>query len=141
MGTNYYLHEYPPCACCKRPVKEPLHIGKSSGGWCFSLHVIPEAGIHGLRDWVALFGKEGARIVDESGGDMEISEMLAIITQRRSAADRFYTTPAGYDDWIDFHNRNHSEPGPSGLLRHKLDGRHCIGHGEDTYDLIKGDFC
>jgi len=48
MGTNYYLvkNERPPCPCCERTyVQERLHIGKSSGGWCFALHVIPEMGM------------------------------------------------------------------------------------------------
>ncbi len=50
MGTNYYLHEKPDCECCGRPF-EALHIGKSSSGWCFSLHVMPEDMINTLDDW------------------------------------------------------------------------------------------
>lgn len=50
MGTNYYLHTKPDCECCGRGF-EPLHIGKSSGGWCFSLHVMPEDNINTLDDW------------------------------------------------------------------------------------------
>ena len=26
------------------------------------------------------------------------------------------------------------------LLRHRVDGIHCIGNGEGTYDFIRGDF-
>ena len=42
MGTNYYFEDSSEvCECCGRGA-ESLHIGKSSGGWCFSLHVMPE---------------------------------------------------------------------------------------------------
>ena len=67
MGTNYYsvkrdiehlvmmdfydLHE----RCYDLDGNDVLHIGKSSSGWCFSLHVIPEQGINSLQDWVKLF--------------------------------------------------------------------------------------
>ena len=42
MGTNYYLHRprTNECEHCGRADEAPpLHIGKSSSGWCFSLHV------------------------------------------------------------------------------------------------------
>lgn len=64
MGTNYYLEPKPPCQCCGRPF-EQLHIGKSSAGWCFALHVIPERGIKDLDDWVRIWSQPEARIVDE----------------------------------------------------------------------------
>lgn len=38
MGTNYYLHSQDPCEHCGRSYPE-LHIGKSSAGWVFALHV------------------------------------------------------------------------------------------------------
>ena len=38
MGTNYYWQESEPCAACGRGY-EQVHVGKSSAGWCFSLHV------------------------------------------------------------------------------------------------------
>lgn len=34
---------------------------------------------------------------------------------------------------------NHAEPGPNGLLRHKI-GPYCLGHGEGTWDLMPGEF-
>lgn len=65
MGTNYYLKPK-PCECCGR-TDEGLHIGKSSAGWCFSLHVIPEEGINGLDDWKSRFDEPGVQIVNEYG--------------------------------------------------------------------------
>ena len=61
MGTNYYLYQKPDCECCGRPF-EPLHIGKSSAGWCFALHIMPEDGISTLLDWCALWSAPGAFI-------------------------------------------------------------------------------
>ena len=67
MGTNYYLYEgSEACPTCKRPF-EPLHIGKSSAGWCFSLHVIPEEGINTLDDWRTRWGTPGT-IIRRSAG-------------------------------------------------------------------------
>lgn len=141
MGTNYYLHTKPDCECCDRPY-EPLHIGKSSGGWCFSLHVMPEDGINTLDDWRALWSAPGAYIRNEYGERFIPDEMERIITERSNDRgwDHRQWSLMGYANEAHFHNRNHSERGPAGLLRHKIDGRHCIGHGEGTWDYIVGEF-
>lgn len=138
MGTNYYLHEKPACNECHRPFDEPKHIGKSSAGWCFTLHVIPSAGIHDLSDWERLWSQEGAWIADEYGQRIGVREMYDIIT-KRSRTESWEKAPWGYSDWHEFHQRNQSEKGPNGLLRHKL-GPHCLKHGEGTWDCIPGDF-
>ena len=113
MGTNYYLHQKPDCECCGRSF-EPLHIGKSSGGWCFSLHVMPEDHINSLDDWRALWTAPGAYIRNEYGERVSIADMEMIITVR--------------------HWRG------SAPARHGVDDRHCVGHGEGTWDYITGDF-
>lgn len=113
MGTNYYLHQKPDCECCGRPF-EPLHIGKSSGGWCFSLHVMPDDNVNTLDDWRQLWGQEGAYIRNEYGEKVSITEMLHVIVNRR---------------WRD------AEP-----QRHEIDGIHCVGHGPGTWDYITGEF-
>lgn len=87
-----------------------LHIGKSSAGWNFSLHVI-EGEIETLDQWKERWSKEGVRIVDEYGEVFAPDEMLHVIT-----------------------NRNH----PQGLFRHT--GRHVAGYGEGTWDYITGEF-
>jgi hypothetical protein len=126
------------CPHCDRGSKD-LHIGKSSAGWCFSLHVDPELGINNLGDWRERWKKEGTAIVDEYGEIIEPTDMLRIITERYREQDWKDHTWFGYDDEDDFHQSNHSERGPNGLLRHKIDG-HCIGHGCGTYDYITGEF-
>jgi hypothetical protein len=141
VGTNFYLRleTKPPCACCGRGYEvEPLHIGKSSGGWCFSLHVDPEAvvaghqGINDLHDWQELWAVPGARIEDEYGEVLTPEEMLERITDRGRDIPNT-EGPLWY-------SQNNAEPGPNNLARHRIDYRHCIGHGAGTWDLITGEF-
>lgn len=112
MGTNYYLHEE-TCPTCGR-LFEPLHIGKSSAGWCFSLHVIPEEGIDTLDDWRTRWGTPDAIICNEYGDILSPDALEDIINDRC---------------WK-------GEP----PRRNEIDGERCIAHGENTYDLIVGEF-
>jgi hypothetical protein len=113
MSTNYYLHSKPDCECCGRPF-EPLHIGKSSIGWCFELHVIPEDNINTLNDWRERWSKPGAFIRNEYFEKVSIADMEKIITERKWR-DRF---PA----------------------RRQVDTGNCIGQGHGTWDYIVGEF-
>ena len=130
MGTNYYL-EVDSCNACGRS-RERLHIGKSSAGWCFSLHVIPERGINSLNDWEMFWGDHDTKIVDENNTVVAVNTMKDIITNR---GDPEYPNDVSVDVTLD----NDALPGPNGLLRHKI-GSHCVGHGDGTYDLITGEF-
>ncbi len=113
MSTNYYLHQKPDCECCGRSF-EPLHIGKSSGGWCFSLHVMPDDGINTLDDWRVIWAAPGAFVRDEYGERVPLERLEKIITQR---------------SWRDGMPK-----------RNDVDGRHCIGNGEGPWDYIVGEF-
>ena len=135
MGTNYYHDETPRCASCGHS-DDRRHIGKSSAGWCFSLHVYPEDEIHDLPDWEVRWMTNS--ISDEYGDEVSPAQMSGII-RNRYWKQRPEASPIGYTSWTDFHACNHSEPGPRGLLRHQI-GEHCVGHGEGTWDLIIGDF-
>lgn len=141
MGTSYYLRPGPLGG-------EELHIGKSSGGWCFSLHVIPEEGLNSLEDWKRRFKRNPFSTVrDEYGRAVSKAEMLSIITERKCDKDwddewwnySILGRPSPYSSEADFHRKNGSLRGPNGLLRHQI-GRFCVGHGEGTWDLIQGDF-
>jgi hypothetical protein len=120
MGTNYYLRAKPACDHCGRGPDKGLHIGKSSGGWCFALHVYPDGEHDGepaprdLVEWVLRF-HEG--IIDEYGDDISPEEMIGTITKRGA------WTAAGHV-----------------LRRHDIDRDHCIGHGDGSYDLMIGWF-
>jgi hypothetical protein len=113
MGTNYYLH----VGCCEKCGRgeDKLHIGKSSAGWCFSLHVDEDGGIKSLADWERLWSQPGTRIMDEYGDVIPVEQMRRTILERKWA-------------------------GPDGLRRHPVDGQHCVGAGDGTYDLITGWF-
>ncbi len=124
MGMNYYLHTKPPCECCKGAYGR-LHIGKSSAGWCFALHVIPEEEINDLEDWRVLWSQPWARIEDEYGDPVSADMIEDIITERVTEQH--------------FHQKNHSQLGPNGLLRHAI-GNGCVKHGDGTWDCIEGDF-
>lgn len=119
MSTNFYLKAKPHCAHCGRGPDEGLHIGKSSYGWVFSLHVRRPSDSDSelpadLEGWKALFEKHG--VIDEYGDDVTVSEMLGTITERRHK---------GLD---------------GNLRRNTVDDSHCIGHGPGTYDYIVGEF-
>jgi hypothetical protein len=133
MGTNYYYHEpdanrCPHCGRCDEG--SIIHIGKSSVGWCFSLHVTDE--IRSLTDWTQKW-TEGGRIVDEYGEELTPAAMLERITVRQSrpASDAAHER---YEMKI-----NHASPGPNGLWRHSLVGS-CVAHGIGTWDLVEGEF-
>lgn len=137
MGTNYYLYQN-TCPHCGRGDEE-YHIGLENAGWCFSVHVDPSKGINSLGELQQLMWKDGASIRDEYGNRISVPEMLRIITERiqdNSSRD----VPSGYSGWDDFHRKNKSQFGPNGLLRHKIDDQHCVGHGDGTWDLIIGEF-
>lgn len=141
MGTNYYLSSDQLCSHCGHDSGEELHIGKSSSGWCFSLHVIPEQGINTLDDWRKLWTAPGRVIRDEYKRILTPKEMESEILER--GRGDFPKAPFGYSTWEAFHLDNGSEPGPNGLVRHKLGGKYssqCIGHGPGPYDYITGEF-
>lgn len=108
MGTNYYWHSR-ICDCCGR--SDVAHIGKSSYGWMFALHVIPEEDVNDVNDWVRRFHEEASVIRNEYDEEISIEEMLRIILERNST-------------W----------------RRHTVDGRHCLYRGAGTWDAISGEF-
>jgi hypothetical protein len=131
MGTNYYCENSTDRAAYDGMTElTDLHIGKSSAGWCFMLHVIPELGLNSLEDWKKLLNQDTWNVRDEYGNpSLDIEE---IITKR--AWERVGPLDP------DFHRHNYSEAGPNGLVRFRLDAPGCVGHGEGTWDLIEGDF-
>ena len=85
MGTNYYLRTgnkiTKTCNCgFEHELDEELHIGKSSYGWKFVLHIIPERGINELEDWEELF-KTG-KIFDEYDREITVEQMMDCILHR-----------------------------------------------------------
>ena len=140
MGMNYYWN-YNICDKCGR-AEETLHIGKSSYGWCFSLHIYPERGINTLADWEEKFKVVNSNIIDEEDRVISVPEMLSIIKDRRgniNLEEKPFLS-FHYKSFEDFLYKNSAERGHCNLLRHRI-GNFCVKHGEGTYDYIIGDFC
>lgn len=129
MGTNYYHTPHEPCSECHRPYT-PRHIGKSSAGWCFALHIYPEEGIHTLEDWKIQL--QSGIVHDEYDREIPTKEMLIIITKREWHSES--SKPAS---WLLV---NDAIPGPHGLVRCRIDGVHCVAHEEGTWDYFVGEF-
>lgn len=113
MSTNYFLHA-PECPHCGTELEEPLHLGKSSQGWCFGLHVYPE---ERLNNWAAMWEyieelvyEFNYTIRDEYGRIIDPGEFFTVVWDRNVNS-----------------------------RRHELDDR-CIGHGNGPFDYIVGDF-
>jgi hypothetical protein len=135
MGTNYYWLspvEQDTCAHCGRgDPREQLHIGKSSVGWCFALHVIPQRGINTLEDWKRLFNQPGSAIEDEYGHRYDPAFMMRIITERRLEVKPF-------EGWSARQlAENLAVLGPNGLARHATINARA---GEGTWDYLTGEF-
>ena len=126
MGTNYYAKK-PRCPCCGHQ-DEPIHIGKSSAGWCFALHVHEELGLTTLDAWKTFL--DGLIIENEHGRQVSLDCLLSVITVRNW--DSSALSAEGYE-------LNNAQPGPNNLMRRRI-SEHCVGHGEGTWDYITGDF-
>lgn len=128
MGTNYYLKQN-VCECCGK-AEEELHIGKSSAGWHFSLHIIPELGIMDLESWKKLFANN--KIVDEYGDEVSTEKMLKVITERSWDRDEAPDEK--------FLKDNSAEIGLNGLLAHGYSPYRKVIRTNGTYDLLEWEF-
>ena len=135
MGTNYCI-QFDKCKACGYTHKS-YHIGKSSGGWVFGLHIDPENNIRDLDDVLNLC-KLGT-IVNEYDEIVSMEKLLDVIKNRSWEPVRVYQD-AYYRNEKEFLRINHAVKGPNNLMRSKIDGQHCIGHGDGTWDLIIGEF-
>ena len=137
MGTNYYAKKN-ACPHCRRCDEEDTyHIGKSSYGWCFSLHVDETSGITDYDSLMKYIKDNECLIVDEYGEETPLADLTECITGRGNGKWCPHTRTPNED----LMERNGAERGPKNLWRHKIDGRHCVGHGEGTWDYITGEFC
>lgn len=134
MGTNYYA--------INQETNKELHIGKSSAGWCFGLHIIPEEHLNSLDDWVQMLETGNWTITNEYGESLSIEQLKEIITQRerKESLEKTFKPDFYSKSLHQFLKQNFAIIGPNNLLRSKIDGEHCVGHGEGTWDLIGGDF-
>lgn len=145
MGTNYYV-EFDSCPHCNRQ-DPPLHIGKSSMGWVFSLRgyngdehpALPKDGIHTLEQWQEFWSQPDRVILNEYMMCVTPEKMLEEITER------CHDTPCNWTPAI--YEQNHARPGPGNLIRFDPDNKHSLGcpdfrPGPDgaTYDWFYSEF-
>lgn len=134
MGTNYYLHTK-SCEHCGHSDK-PLHIGKSSAGWHFLLHVYPELGLNDLGDWIDRILKAGW-IEDEYGEKVTPGQLYKTITQRRKRFGQEQVTS-------DRCKINSAVQGLNGLMALDCELMSAEGRksyrGEGTWDCCAWDF-
>ena len=135
MGTNYYARKYDENTCNVHQ----LHIGKSSGGWHFSLHIIREIDMYdnqvdepilSLSDWLLIF--DTYRIFDEYDKEITKEEMLDIIKNRGAHSDTVLTEQEA--------SKCGGIIGYNNLVASKIDYNHCFGNEGGTWDLIGGEF-
>ena len=139
MGTNYYSvkrdvdYNLFESFWDLRGTEDCIHIGKSSVGWCFSLHIVPRLGINTIEDWIRMFIEPDRIIIDEYREIVPFDRMMGIITARGRADPCNWT-----QEMLD---RNFAELGPNNLVRHSINSASgCVSHGEGTWDLIVGEF-
>lgn len=127
MGTNYQVTADPTC---DNPAHiETLHIGKSSGGWKFSFHGIPERDLTSWAAWKAFIADKP--VIDEYGQTLTLEEFTKVVEERWSPSGR---------------NTPHCHVTPDADTKeHGFGGRWYDGGGEyhdpEGYDFFNGEFC
>jgi hypothetical protein len=153
MGTNYYLRRPMPASSdtpCGYDFRwyhregytpaqqEQIHLGKSSYGWVFALHVYPNAGVRSWDDVQTLcrvLTENGWVLVDEYGDNLSVEDFIAVVTDRDPIEPSDERTPysrAVADDSL--------YDGVVGLWRSRPDGQYCLGNGTGTWDFHFGSF-
>ena len=129
MGCNYYVQTRKPktySSCNHTEEEEMFHIGKSSYGWVFSLHVTDKIGTWDkMQEFI--YDKQ---IVDEYDRPIGFLEFKEIVLGR--ARDEEKVELFGSKDCF-FDNETY-------LMRHVADGIHCVFNHHLTLDYIRGDF-
>jgi hypothetical protein len=134
MGCNYYFHKN-VCEHCGR-AEEIIHIGKSSCGWCFTLHVGDEFDNipHSLEEWKKLLNSPNSRIKNEYGKEIPYDELMSIILDRKGNKEFDFSR----EEDVDL-QKNHAIRGPNNLWRHNPEISFGNG-GKLPYDLVQGEF-
>jgi hypothetical protein len=146
MGTNYYAlienTEYDDLNIVKsltEPMCLKLHIGKSSGGWCFLVEIHQELNINSWEDWKDKIESDLLVIVDEYNDLISFQELKEIVENRYSEAsweERELRLMKEYTSLDSFLESNCAVKGPNNLLRHKY-----AKPGNGTWSCIEGEFC
>lgn len=83
MGTNYYAVRGRCPECGRYDESDRLHIGKSSIGWPFLFHAVPEKGLVDWASWRRYLAEPGVEILDEYNGKSSVEGLDALIVVKR----------------------------------------------------------
>jgi len=81
MSTNYYAI-YDECDCtCDHCSKKGMayHLGKSSTGWAFALHIEPSMNLYDLEDIITFLIQKKATIIDERNSYCSLEDWLGLV--------------------------------------------------------------
>jgi len=136
MSTNYYIR--------LKGREKPLHIGKSSIGWAFSLHYIPGI-LENLDQWKDYINNKDNIVYNEYQQKVSVEELLDTITKRgyKGDTDNTYKPAASFmtkNEINEFEIDNHAVYDSNiGLWRQRA--YFVVSNPpNETYDIIEGDF-
>lgn len=132
MGTNYFYVN--PCHHCGHA--EEVHIGKSSGGWCFALQYLPEKGLIDWPQW-KFYLEEMLKQKPDSYIKDEYDRVVTLHELEKTVTDRNRKEPCQWTE--EMYEKNYAEPGPNNLVRHQIN-QWCVSHGSGTWDMMQGWF-
>lgn len=93
MGTNYYAKVK------DAPALEPLHIGKSSGGWEFLWRAHPELGLESVTQWRKFLDHPWVEIYTDYGSPVTLTAFTNCATEKHpSKKDQI--KEAELDHWM-----------------------------------------
>lgn len=88
MGCNYYLIKN-RCDKCGRH-DEPIHLGKASMGWKFSLQANDYKAYSNwdeMKMWLSTWEAKGGFIEDEYGDRMTLDAFIKMVVKRQKITD------------------------------------------------------
>lgn len=139
MGTNYYVKTKQKQLVDGWMQPIILHIGKSSYGWYFSLHIIPQYGLNELEDWKNFL--KGKVIHDEYGRVISYNKMIKTIVRDFNEKKGLWGMKKDYQYGlvIDQSFGYKTCVGKYGL--HYVIGTDRELGKDGCYTLVKGEFC
>lgn len=130
MGTNFFVEADPTCNNPEHT--KTLHIGKSSAGWKFGFHGIPELGLTSWDAWQTFL--ERRTITDEYGRAYTLDEFKVWAERHSRPGD----PPPPAIGWI-----CRVEPTPE-MINVGYSGRYSFDNGDyhdpQGYDFYDGEF-
>lgn len=97
MSTNFYFHPEPDVCgeCGHDKAHEPLHIGKTSGGWVFLWRGYEEPWLRLPTHWVQYLHTTPGVIQDEYGHEYSLGDFLIMVMLAQPNPNKHSLLPSG----------------------------------------------